>query len=330
VVLASERANALPNSLGASVQHRLVLRQADEGGYMSLDVPKDVLSQDSPPGRAVFAGQSNELQVAVPAGSTSPAEQAEAIDQVAQALTDQGVGQAAAIQRLASYITMADVPASVGGLPVLGINDFDLAPLGFPGQGAFLLGGMPGSGRTTALKTILQSLDRWQPGLPRYYFGPKRSVIHTEGDWAAKALDFDAMKQLAGDLIEVFELPSTSETVPGAVLVIEAIGEIVNGPSDAAVLKLVKLARRNGHLVVAEHETTGWNSSWPLLTEIKNNRCGLLMQPDQAEGDTLFKVPFPRVKRAEYPPGRGVFASSGKCWTVQLPFPAGAGQLGGV
>jgi DNA segregation ATPase FtsK/SpoIIIE, S-DNA-T family len=45
------------------------------------------------------------------------------------------------------------------------------------------------------------------------------------------------------------------------------------------------------------------------------------MQPDPADGDMLFEEAFPRIKRTEYPPGRGAYVRSGKQWTVQVPLP---------
>jgi len=34
-------------------------------------------------------------------------------------------------------------------------------------------------------------------------------------------------------------------------------------------------------------------------------------------------VSFPRMKRADFPPGRGLYVDAGKYWTVQLPLPEG-------
>ena len=45
------------------------------------------------------------------------------------------------------------------------------------------------------------------------------------------------------------------------------------------------------------------------------------MQPNPMDGDVLFKVDFPRLKRSDYPLGRGVYVHSGKVRVVQLPMP---------
>lgn len=320
VALAAERPNALPSSVASSVQRRLVLRQADENAYVSLNVPKDVLVA-APAGRGVFAGETNELQIAVPAGSGTAAQQAAVIDQLAAWLTSQGVAPAPRVNRLSNLVRMSELPSSVNGLPVLGVGEAELEPIGFHPQGAFLIAGMPGSGRTTTLRSVAKSLRRWSPTLPMYFIGPRRSTVHADSLWTDVALDHEAIKELALAIKPAVDLPSTSEIEPGLVIVFEGLGEYVSTPVEAAVLDLIKSARRNGHLIIAEQETTAWGSGWPIITEVRNNRQGLVMQPDPADGDVLFRVALPRVKRADYPLGRGVYARAGKLWTVQIPLP---------
>lgn len=318
VILAAERPNAVPSSLSSSIQRRLVLRQADEAAYASLNIPKDILT-DAPPGRGVFSGQSNELQVAVPTGSSTPAQQAAAIDKLAQRLVDRGVPSAPPVQKLPSLVQATEVPTSVAGLPVLGIGEGDLAPLGFPAQGAFLIAGMPGSGRTSALLWVSQSLRRWNADVPMYYVGPRRSRVHAESLWTKTALDLDAVRELTLELKPKADQPAGTE--PGLILVIEGLGEFVSTAVENALVEVIKAARRNGHLVVGEQETSAWGSGWPLIAEIRNARHGIVMQPDPADGDMLFKEAFPRIKRTQYPLGRGVYVRSGKQWTVQVPLP---------
>ena len=99
----------------------------------------------------------------------------------------------------------------------------------------------------------------------------------------------------------------------------EGLAEAVSSVADGPLLELVKTVKRSDHFLVAESETSTWTSSWPLLTEVKSARRGLLLQPDAIEGDTIMRTAFPRVKRADFPPGRGLFVHAGKVVTVQLP-----------
>ena len=322
IAMSAERPGALPSNLGSAVQRRLVLRQADETGYMTLNIPKDVLAPDTPPGRSVFSGDSNEIQIATPGGATTSAEQGQAIDALAAQMGAAGITQAQGIERLPEFISITELPHQVGGLPVIGVNSTDLAPLGFPPQGGFIIAGMPGSGRTTALRTITQALRRWSADVPMFYFGPKRSLVPNESAWTGTANNFDAIKELAGEIKPLAEQPAPGENQPGIVLAVEGISEFVGSPCEAALLDLLKTARRNGHLIIGENDTSGLVSSWPLIAEVRSDRRGIVMQPDPNDGDILFKVALPRVKRSEYPPGRGVYVASGKCLTVQFAFPA--------
>ena len=77
---------------------------------------------------------------------------------------------------------------------------------------------------------------------------------------------------------------------------------------------------------MAEGESTAWNSPWPLVMEIRNARTGLLLQPDQPDGDTLLRTSLPRVRRADLPPGRGFWVTAGKALKVQLPLADGWGD----
>lgn len=319
VVLTADRPGAVPTSIAASIQRRLVLRQADENAYLSFSVAKDILDADSPPGRGVFAGESNEIQIAVPSGSSSPADQAVAIDRLAEQLNQRGVPQAEPVQRLPAQVMIQELPVGLGGQPTLGMEDTSLAPVGFQPQSAFMVAGMPGSGRTTALRGLAQSLRRWNPLLPMYYVGPKRSTVGREPAWTGIATDHDAIRALVADITGL--LQQTAENTPGAVIMIEGLSELIGTPADQALTDMVKLARRNGHFVIGETETAGWGSSWPLIAEIRNSRRGIILQPDSSDGDSLFRVSFPRMKRADFPPGRGLYVDTGKYWTVQLPLP---------
>ena len=152
-----------------------------------------------------------------------------------------------------------------------------------------------------------------------YYFGTKRSIVGRETAWTRIATDPDTMRTLAADITPA--LQQAADDMPGAVLMIESLNELIGTPADQAITDMVKLARRNGHLIIGETETAGWGSSWPLLAEIRNSRRGIILQPDAADGDNIFRVSFPRMKRSDYPQGRGLYVDNGKYWTIQLPLP---------
>ena len=51
--------------------------------------------------------------------------------------------------------------------------------------------------------------------------------------------------------------------------------------------------------------------------------CGVALRPDSFDGDSVFKTPFPKVKRSEFPEGRGIFVQNGRTATVHLPVAGG-------
>ena len=135
----AERPSAIPTTWGPSLGYRLVLRQTDEAAYLQLDVPRDVLTPTSPPGRAVVAGTTSELQVAVPAGSEDPAAQARALSRTVPA----DETPAPAIGRLPTVLTTSEIPSTLAGKPVLGLAGDTLTPIAFDPSGAFLVAGRP-------------------------------------------------------------------------------------------------------------------------------------------------------------------------------------------
>ena len=319
VVISAERPGAVPTSLAGYVQRRLILRQADENAYGVLGVPKDVLAPTSPPGRGVLAGGTDEIQVAVPGGATSPAEQAALIEELAEHLRASGVPAAPPVQRLPEVVAQSSMPATVDGLPVLGVADDTLAPCGFEPHGSFLLAGLPGSGRTTVLASLATSLRRAMPTARLLYVGNRRSPVHTLGVWTQVAVTPDDAAALARSIVpDLAEPPGPAGPI---MLLVEGIAEFLGGPAEQALAEAVKTARRNDHFVLAESETSTWGSSWPLVAEVRGGRRGLVLQPDHLDGDGLFRTAFPRMSRAEFPPGRGMYVEAGRLRRVQVPLP---------
>jgi S-DNA-T family DNA segregation ATPase FtsK/SpoIIIE len=112
---------------------------------------------------------------------------------------------------------------------------------------------------------------------------------------------------------------SADELPEHLAIFIESYAEFVGSPAEPVVLDLVKQCRRNGHFLVAEGETTTWGSPWPMVMEVRNARNGLLLTPDQVDGDNLLRTTLPRVKRADLPPGRGFLVRAGTATKVQIP-----------
>lgn len=314
VVLSADRPGTLNASIASGMQRKVVLRLTEENDYGALDVPNDVLSPGSPPGRALLDGL--EAQIGVFGGSANLAEQARAIERLAATLRERGVADAPGVARLEDDIDTAQLPAPTVELLPLGVADDDLLPVGIEPSGVFLLMGPPSSGRSTALDALTSALFDSGAATRTFYVGSAKSPLRAREEWSGVATTPDAVAALARD---VTELAATPAADGGRIaLVVEGVSDFLSTPADAPLVELIKALKRGDHFVLAESETSTWSSSWPLLAELKSARRGFAIQPDQQEGDLLFRTSFPRAKRSEFPPGRGYLVQAGKVRRVQL------------
>ena len=314
VAITADRPGSVPTAVSTAFQRKVAHRLADDGQYMLLDAPADVLSATSPPGRAVIDGL--ETQIAIVGGKSNVADQSKAITTLAEAMIRAGRAPAEPIGSLATEFPPEQLPKDVSGMPVLGISDDTLRPLPFDPTGTFVLSGPPASGRTNALAWLIRSVDTAVPQVTRYYFGNPRSAVGAAPGWEATARTVEDATGLAKELAAVVADPATRGKI---VIVIEQIGDFLSSAADASLVELIKAVKRSDHFLIAESESGGWGSSWPLLAEVKGSRTGFLLQPDTMEGDTILKTSLPRVSRSEFPPGRGYFIARGKATRVQLP-----------
>lgn len=315
LVVTADRPATLPSALASTISRRVVLRLADENDYLMLDTGADVLGATSPPGRGVLGGK--DLQVAVLGGSANVAQQARAIDRLAQTLRGRGAPSAPEIRRLPERVRFAELAgteATVGRL-VIGMADDTLGPVAIEPAGTVLVAGPPGSGRTSTLVALCTAMARLRPQAPRYYLGHRRSPLPRELTWTAVADDADGVGALAG------ELTGTLAGAAPALVVIEGLTDFLSGPAEMPLQELIKVLRAGDHLLVAESETSTLSSSWPLIQSVRAARRGLALQPDQLEGDSVFRTAFPRISRAEFPPGRGLLVEGGKTRKVQIALP---------
>ena len=107
-------------------------------------------------------------------------------------------------------------------------------------------------------------------------------------------------------------------TAQPSLVVIEGLTDFLSSPAEMALQELVKTIKITDHLLIAESETSTLTASWPLVQAVRSARRGCALQPDQTEGDAIFRTSFPRLSRAEFPPGRGLLVQGGKTRRVQF------------
>ena len=328
VVVTGDRSNSVPTSLGSSVQKRLVLRLASEEDYLNLGVPRDVLGQASPPGRAVLG--EDEMQFAILGGKPNVSNQAREIERLADHLRGLGVAQAPEIRRLEQRIRLEDLPPFIeetdrdGSLAILapiGVADATLGPAGIETRGMLMVAGTPGSGRTSAVLTIAQAVRRERPGRIRVLLS-MRAVPQMAGeDWDATAVGADAVADLCRGLTDDIRSGRTHEQ--GLAVFVHGASDFAMSPAETDLLSLMKEAAGVGHLVVGESESSTWNQAYQIAQPFKSARVGLVLAPGDTDGDGLLGTPLGRIKRADFPPGRGFYVRLGSATRLQVAMPMG-------
>jgi S-DNA-T family DNA segregation ATPase FtsK/SpoIIIE len=317
VIVTGDRAGSIPMSLSSSIQRRLVLRMASADDYGMLGIPNDVLGPLSPPGRGVL--DDRETQVAVLGGDSNVAIQAREIDALAAAMSKAGLAAAPSIERLSDDIPLASLPVVAGGVPTLGVADDNLAPVGIDPVGGFVIAGPPGSGRTTSLRTLAESIRRVDAARGMYHFSPQRSALTRLVVWT-KSADLD--EAVTSQLSELRATLESSSLAPGSIAIfLENVADFAGHPAEYDLEAVVKLAIKGGHFVAGESETSTWSQAYSLGTPLRAGRRGLLLQPDDSDGDMLLNTSTGRIKRGSLPVGRGYLIGQGRARKLQVATP---------
>ena len=314
-VITADRSNAVPSAVAANISRRVVLRMGDPSQYMLLNAPRDVLDEQSAPGRAVIDG--HEAQIAVLGGTMNVVEQTKALGVLGDRLREEGVRDLPEIGALPTMVPMTDMPAKVDGMPVFGVADDTLAPHGFEPVGSFVITGPPASGKTNALKALIIAMERFNPKVRMYHFGSRRSELKDFRPWVRSAIRPEDEESLATELAKLV----VSDSPDGRILiVIEDVPHLSDGPADRPMRALLQAMNNSDHLLIGEAEISRASGSIGVLGEWKTGRQGIVLKPDTYDGEAIFKTPFGRVKRSDFPVGRGIFVQAGRAVTMQMPF----------
>lgn len=315
VVVTADRPNAVPSSLASSVQRRVVLRQANENDEALMRLPLGALDSQSPPGRGYVDGL--EVQVAVLGGSVDTTKQAEAVSRQADALRSVGKIDAAPIRRMPEQIRLSELPALRDGEPVIGIGASDLGPASLRPEGYFLVTGPHHSGVSLAQATICCALRRAIPHVRLLHLGTNRSVLPGIVEFNESVVEPSA----ARDVVEAWTRIASEDREHVALILEDAPG-LAASPADPCVQQLISAFRGRRRMVVASGELSEITSSYTgLVRALQADQSGLVLRPDQMDGDTVLRTPFPRVAQSDFPPGRGLLAQPGRLQQVHVALP---------
>ena len=316
VVVAADRLGALHSSVQAQFSRSIVMRMVDDNQYGFMGIPKGMLASDSPAGRGVDVASSREVQIAVLGNTRSVVEQAQHVEALSASIPDLDEWKAPSVPRMPAMVPGASMPHSVGDKPVLGVESETLEPMGFSLGRPFMLTGQAGTGRTSTLKWMNVAIARAFPKSKQVFVSLRQSDVAAGSHWHATAQGAAEVEALLQKLGSTFDKPAGKEG--GIVLVVEGVNDFSGSIADGPLVQAIKQLKRGGHTVVGEAELSGWSGGM-VSSEIKGARRGLFLQPEQSDGPLTFGVSFPRINRAEMPPGRGVYVEGGRVSVVQIP-----------
>lgn len=334
VAASAGASGTLPEWFRRAAGCSLLIGPATAADYSRWGLPVDLAeaaaSYRFPAGRALDLNTGNQLQLAIL--GTDPA--AAAQERLLEALskhTPAGASAPAPVSApapeeappLASVFEPArasEMPADVGGQPVLGLDFHTRDPLPLPPRGVYCIAGEPGSGRSNAVRWLGESVRAAFPDTGLLHVSATRSRLGGLELWDASV---SGAKSLLSGLTKIMGAASHEAPAehPGLAVFVEDYPDFAQKPEiEAKVLELVRACRDHGHLFFADGSAVAWEASWPLLTEVKSGREGLLL------GNTRLReldVDLPAPASPKPPAGYGFWVEGGHYREVVIPL---AGQ----
>jgi S-DNA-T family DNA segregation ATPase FtsK/SpoIIIE len=161
------------------------------------------------------------------------------------------------------------------------------------------------------------AIHQWRPDLGLIHLASSPSPLSDLPLWWASAVGVDEVTGLVAALSDRLALSDGASGVRTLVF-IEDLNAFAGTPAEAPLTALFKYLGIGCLSVVAELETAV-ASVWSALTQpIKASRQGVVLQPDQPDGDQIFRTTFPRLVRRDFPAGRGMLVGKGRAAKVQV------------
>jgi len=288
--------SALAARLAGSVPQKFVLRLADRADYALAGVAARAVPESMPPGRAIRTEDGAEVQFGFLGSEPTTGEQWRVAAEVASSAPVPGPGRAPfLIRALPSRIRRDELGTVRPPLTLLGAGGDTSSAVAvdlFAGDGRLLVAGPPRSGRTTALRLILEQ------------------AIQTETEIWAAAPSRSALTQAAASCgVEVITPDDSAGHVPTpgirpVLLLVDDSEAFLDTPVGDALADLLRTAAAPLAAVVSGRSDDLAVTYRGVASEVRRSRSGLLLQPEPGDGD-LLGIRLPRGRSVSVP-GRGV------------------------
>ena len=323
----------LRTKLGAGIEARLMLRPRDRDDLMAMGWASRTPPSDLPPGRGLWHVGPAEVQVALLPGGGPERSQTAAIATIAGTARSAAHGDdrrlPVAVPPLPSQISATEVsrtrrvPRAGGPTAVtLGVGGVEVAPLDVDLEqagSAFVVAGPRGSGRSTALLAVAESLLEAGPGaLPLCVLAPRPSLLRNLlGRQGVTVLT--SLEAMPGELADAL-----GAATGRLGLIVDDAELLLDTPASARLDRVVRAAADLGWVVVIGGTATDLArrfSGW--VYDARQSRTGLILQPTSAaDGDVLdLRLPRTTGSGPPPPPGRGVLAVRGVSTAIQVVDP---------
>jgi S-DNA-T family DNA segregation ATPase FtsK/SpoIIIE len=355
VVVASERAMSLPSAIAASIGETFVLRMLADHDYGMVGASADML-RTAPAGRAIHLSSEREVQFAMPASAPDDEALDAALAHIAQTLRSRGIENAPGIPEVPTSLARDELPRAANP-QAFAVETTRLTAVDVPLTGMMLVTGPAGSGRTTAVRSILAARHAHAAehglALDLALLSPRASTLAHDVAWSHRGDSAQDRPDLITALIEALggtprtstasllsAIPLIGSTGAAAdepeparaqlafpraghqgIVVIEDVGGFDGSGDESALATLLKLLRRSDLTVIVEGENATLTSVWELASPLRGARWGLALQPDANDMPSVYTANFPCARRADFPPGRGFLVRGGAVTGVHVAQP---------
>jgi S-DNA-T family DNA segregation ATPase FtsK/SpoIIIE len=294
---------------------RLVLRLANRADAVLAGLGAGRLPPQQPPGRAVLASHGTEVQICWPGGGPG-------VGRAAQAGTERHRSDTALpsdllplrVEALPLDLDLSDLTHPphdrAGASATIGVGGDLLVPVGLNADvdgRRWLVAGPSRSGKTTALRTISESL----------LAGGSRLAVVCE-----RPGPLDELRGRPGVLCcvrpdGIAEVADAWRHDPRLAVIVDDADAAIETPADPVLREIARLVERDQGLVVCAATTATLATQYRgLAVEVARHQTGLLLSPQgPADGD-LFGIRAPRSR--ERVPGRGLLVARGSATEVQV------------
>ena len=271
-------------------------------------------------GRA-FTPEGLEIQLGALAlgGDVSNAAQSEAITALAGHLS-RPTSPVPTVDLLPDHVPIDRLTTVDSGVAI-GLEESGLTTtaVDFGDNPTFVVFGQDRSGRSTAAATLCDGL-LGEVG-EAYLLSGRRSPVASHVIWQSGqvAEGLAACEQLADLLRMRVDSWAETPTRSPALVVIEDGDDIKDGGLATTLERLVQRAHDMNVIVIATMTSfAGAKSYAPWVRLLRNNRHGLILQPDLEDDGDLFGVRLPQRAGLDLPPGRGFLVRRGGLELIQV------------